>query len=58
MYAVLPSGSILLLARANWIGWLIIPAAVQFVFYVKDEKSRVALIAGWILYPFWTTIFL
>ena len=45
------------LARANWIGWLIIPAATQFVFYLKDEKSRTARIAGWVLYPFWTLIF-
>ncbi len=45
------------LARANWIGWLIIPATAQFVFYLKDEKSRIARIAGWVLYPFWTIIF-
>ena len=41
------------LARANWVGWLMIPAALQFTFYLRDEQSRAARIAGYVLYPFW-----
>ncbi len=41
-------------ARLNWIGWLTIPAAFQFVFYLRSEASRAARIAGYVLYPFWT----
>ncbi len=44
------------LARLNWIGWLMIPAAIQFIFYMRDEKSRAARIAGLILYPFWIIV--
>ncbi len=40
-------------ARANWIGWLSIPAALQSIFYMREEKSRTARIVGWTLYPFW-----
>lgn len=40
-------------ARLNWIGWLSVPAALQFVFFLKDEKSRVARMVGLTLYPFW-----
>ena len=40
-------------ARANWIGWFCIPAALQFIYYMKDEQSRAARLAGYILYPFW-----
>ena len=44
------------LARANWIGWLMIPAAFQIIFYLKDEESRSARIAGSFLYPFWLIV--
>ena len=44
------------LARANWIGWLMIPAAIQSVFYLRDENSKAARIAGALLYPFWILI--
>ncbi len=44
------------LARANWVGWLMIPAAVQFIYYMRDENSRAARIAGSILYPFWLAV--
>lgn len=43
-------------ARFNWIGWLTIPAALQFVFYLREESSRMARIVGWVLYPFWTIL--
>ena len=43
-------------ARINWIGWLSIPAALQFVFYLRSEASREARIVGYVLYPFWTLI--
>src|SRR3990172_8691178 len=57
MYVLAPSGrDITLLARANWVGWLMIPAALQFVLYMRDEDSRAARIAGLILYPFWLII--
>ena len=41
-------------AQANWIGWLSIPAALQSIFYMREENSRTARIVGWTLYPFWT----
>ncbi len=47
-----------LFARATWIGWLSIPAALQFILYLKDEQSRAARLVGWILYPFWAGVFL
>ena len=40
-------------ARMNWIGWFMIPAALQFIYYLTDEKSRTARIVGYALYPFW-----
>src|SRR5574337_858319 len=45
------------LARANWISWMMIPAGLQFVFYIQDEDSRKARIIGRILYPFWFLVF-
>jgi len=58
MYLLASHGrDITLLARANWIGWLMIPAALQFIFYMRDENSRAARIAGLILYPFWFIVF-
>ena len=44
------------LARANWVGWLMIPAALQFTFYLRDEESRAARIVGYVLYPFWIIV--
>jgi len=44
------------LARLNWIGWLMIPAAIQFIYYLRDEKSRAARKVGYILYPFWIIV--
>ncbi len=43
-------------ARFSWVGWLSIPAALQFVYYLRSEASRAARIVGYLLYPFWTVI--
>lgn len=43
--------------RATWIGWFSIPAALQFIFYMKDETGRVARRIGFVLYPFWLILF-
>jgi len=57
MYVLAATGrDITPLARANWVGWLMIPAALQFILYMKDENSRAARIAGLILYPFWLIV--
>ncbi len=57
MYVLASRGrDVTTLARASWIGWLMIPAAVQFVFYLRDEDSRTARIAGRVLYPFWCVV--
>jgi PAS domain S-box-containing protein len=45
-----------LVARINWIGWFTIPAALQFIYYLKDERSRVGHIIGLLLYPLWLVI--
>lgn len=45
------------LARSNWISWMMIPAGLQFVFYMRDERSRAARWAGLVLYPFWFSVF-
>jgi PAS domain S-box-containing protein len=42
-----------LFARASWAGWFTIPAALQTVFYLHDERSRKARVIGPILYAFW-----
>ena len=44
--------------RACWIGWLAVPAALQFAYYLEDEKSRLARNIGFILYPFWVIVFI
>ena len=44
--------------RACWIGWFAVPAALQCVYYLEDEKSRYPRIIGLILYPFWGIIYL
>src|SRR5574341_1580020 len=57
MYILASSGKdITPLARANWVGWLMIPAAAQFIFYLNDENSRAARLTGYLLYPFWLII--
>jgi PAS domain S-box-containing protein len=43
-------------ARANWIGWFSVPAALQFIHYLKDERSRSARLIGSTLYPFWSVV--
>jgi PAS domain S-box-containing protein len=42
--------------RFNWIGWLSIPPALQFLYYITDEQSRIARRIGAALYPFWSII--
>ena len=41
-------------ARANWIGWFTLPAALQFLYYSESEDSRTAYRIGFFLYPFWS----
>ncbi len=41
------------LNRASWIGWFMIPAGLQFAYYMQDENSSAARITGYVLYPFW-----
>ncbi|OGW41249.1 MAG: hypothetical protein A2X57_01580 [Nitrospirae bacterium GWD2_57_8] len=36
-------------ARANWIGWVTLPAGLQFIYFMKDEASRTARRIGYIL---------
>jgi hypothetical protein len=43
-------------ARFNWIGWFSIPPALQFLYYITDEKSRTARRIGTLLYPFWSVV--
>lgn len=45
-----------LFVRLNWIGWLSIPACLQFLYYLRDERSRAARNIGYVLYPFWTLL--
>jgi hypothetical protein len=44
-------------ARLSWIGWFSIPAALQFVFYLRSEDNHTGNLVGWTLYPFWGLIF-
>lgn len=44
--------------RAAWVGWLSIPACLQFLHYLRDENSPAARRIGWVLYPFWTAVLL
>lgn len=44
-------------ARLTWIGWFSIPAALQFIYFMKNEKSRAAGMIGLIFYPFWALVF-
>ncbi|MCK9419826.1 MAG: PAS domain S-box protein [Nitrospirae bacterium] len=45
-----------LVARASWIGWFAPTAALQAIYYMKQENSRAARTAGLLLYPFWSII--
>jgi len=47
-----------LFARMNWIGWFIIPSALQFTYYLQDENSRKARLVGFALYPYWVAMLL
>ncbi len=49
-------GDFIPFARLNWIGWFTLPAALQFLFYLRSERSRAARRAGWVLYPYWTAV--
>ncbi|MBS1125770.1 MAG: signal transduction serine/threonine kinase, partial [Nitrospirae bacterium] len=46
----------LLFQRACWVGWFTVPTALQTVFFLQDERSRKARLAGMVLYPFWTAV--
>ena len=43
--------------RVSWIGWFMIPAGLQFAYYMEDGNSRAARIVGYVLYPFWSLVF-
>lgn len=43
-------------ARANWIGWFTLPAALQFLYYSESRDSRTAYRIGLVLYPFWSVM--
>jgi PAS domain S-box-containing protein len=45
-----------LVVRFNWIGWFTVPAGLQIIYYLKDERSPVGHIIGLILYPLWIVI--
>ncbi len=45
-----------LVARASWIGWFAPTAALQAIYYMKQENSPAARKAGLLLYPFWGII--
>ncbi len=48
--------SIDLVARFNWIGWFTVPAALQVLFFLKDDRGRFGRIIGIVLYPLWVVI--
>ncbi len=43
-------------AKLNWIGWFTVPAALQILYYLKDERGRSGNLVGAILYPPWVGI--
>ena len=49
--------SIDLPARINWIGWFTVPAALQFLYYLKEDRGRAGSIIGFVLYPIWLAIY-
>ena len=57
MYVLASFGrDITFLARANWVGWLMIPAGAQVIFSMKEDDSGAGRIAAYILYPFWIIV--
>ena len=48
--------SIDLAARINWIGWFTVPAALQVLFFLKDDRGRFGRMIGIVLYPLWVVI--
>ncbi len=46
------------LNRFSWIGWFCIPAGLQFIYLLKDEKHPRARRIGQVLYPFWGLVLL
>ncbi len=48
----------LFFAKATWVGWFCIPPALQFIYYLKDEKGREARRIGLVLYPLMSLILL
>jgi len=48
--------SIDLAARFNWIGWFTVPAALQVLFFLKDDRGSFGRTIGIILYPLWVAI--
>jgi len=44
--------------RACWIGWIGIAPAFQLIFYIEEDKSRVARRVVISLYAFWITIYI
>lgn len=49
--------SIDLAARINWIGWFTVPAALQILHFLKDDRGRAGYIIGAVLYPVWLAIY-
>ncbi len=45
-----------LAARLNWIGWFTVPAGLQILFYMKDDRAPVGRRIGLVLYPAWLLI--
>jgi PAS domain S-box-containing protein len=45
------------MARLSWIGWFTVPAALQILFFLKDEQGRLGNLIGSILYPVWLVLF-
>ena len=44
--------------RACWIGWIGIAPAAQLIFHLKDDKSRASRRVVFILYSFWTIVYI
>jgi PAS domain S-box-containing protein len=57
MYLMASQGhDFVVFARLNWIGWLAIPAGLQFLYYLRIETNRAARLLGYVLYPYWTVV--
>lgn len=44
--------------RACWVGWIGIAPAFQLIFYIREDKSRIARRIVFSLYSFWIIIFI